>query len=223
MIPVFLPLAGALKTGNFLQFQQTLAAHESYLFEKGLLIALTHRLRPLLWRSLSRRTFLITYTPPTDPSSNLAATLSLSHLETTAAYLQKRLEGWVPAKPTRGRPAHVTSVFLKAVTNSVVDDGTGSTLVPPPGGPKKLRPNEGLVCGNMAVTSEDVEMMVAALVQQGLLKGYIAHSSQRFAILGGKQKGGPAVAGWPNVWQAIRGRTYEEEADLDDVPGWVRS
>jgi nuclear mRNA export protein PCID2/THP1 len=222
MAPIYLPIAGSIKTGNFILFQQCLASNETYLFEKGLLLTLTHRLRPLLWRALSRRTFLLTYVPPADPNSNLAATLSLAHLEITASYIQKRLEGWVPSIPApRGRPHGVTSVFLKAVANNVSPNDTDSTLVPPPGGPKALRPNEGLLWGNMPVTIDDVEMMVAALIQQGLMRGYIAHSSARFAIIGAKQKGGPAVAGWPNVWQAIRTRTYEEDVDLDEVPGWV--
>ena len=74
----------------------------------------------------------------------------------------------------------------------------------------------------MPVTADDVEMMVAALLSQGLLKGYIALTSRRFAIVGAKLKGSPAVAGWPNVWEAIRNRVYEEDVSVDDVPGWVR-
>ena len=223
MAGIFYPIAVAIKTGNFMIFQHTLAVHENWLLERGLLLTLMHRLRPLLWRALSRRTFLLTYTPPANPNSNLAATLHLDHLEITASYVQKRLEGWVPAHPApRGRPPNVTSVFLRAVSNNVSTIESASTLVPPPGGPMPLRPNEGLISGNLPVTADDIEMMVATLVNQGFLKGYIALSSRRFAIMGAKQKGNPAAAGWPNVWEAIQSRTYEEEIDLDDVPGWVR-
>lgn len=221
---VFLPICQAVRSGNFIQFQHHLAAHETWLFEKGLLLTLTHRLRPLLWRSLSRKTFVLTYVPPTDASSRKAATLDLADLHTVAVYLQRRLEGWLPSNPgARGRPTHVNALLLKAVTNSVQEDpGSSSSLVPPPGGPQKLRPNEGMIWGNAPVTPEDVEMNVATLIQSGLMHGFIAHGQGRFAIIGAKAKGSPVLAGWPNVWQTIRDRRYEEDFDPDDVPGWVK-
>ena len=97
--------------------------------------------------------------------------------------------------------------------------------MPPPGGDgtgRKLRPNEGIIWGNAEVTFEDVEMMVAALISQGLMHGWVAHAQGRFAIIGAKAKGSPVLAGWPNVWDAIRERRYEEEFDPDEVPGWVK-
>ncbi|KAJ3499780.1 hypothetical protein NLG97_g42 [Lecanicillium saksenae] len=114
-----------------------------------------------------------------------------------------------------------TTRALSAVSNNVVDTGL-STLAPPPGGPRALRPNEGLVWGNAEVTYEDVEMVVAALIQQGLMHGFVAHGQSRFAVIGAKAKGSPLLAGWPNVWQTIQNREYEESFDLDEVPGWVK-
>ncbi|KAI0017401.1 thiolase [Xylariomycetidae sp. FL0641] len=214
LAPVFMPFAQAIRTGNYLIFQQALEVHEEWLFTKGLLLTLTYRLRPLLWRSLSRRTFLLTYTAPTEADSRKAATLELSHLLVTASYIQRRLEGWLPATPTpKGRQPHINSMFLKAVSNSA---GAGtSTLAPPPGGPKRLRPNEGVIWGNMAVTAEHVEDMVTALCAQDLLHGYMAHSQGRFAIIGAKQKGSAVAAGWPNVTETLK-------AEEDDIPGYVR-
>lgn len=223
LAPIFLPLCQAIRSGNFIQFQQHLAAHETWLFEKGLLLTLTHRLRPLLWRALSRKTFMLTYVPPTDASSRKAATLDLTDLLTVATYLQRRLEGWLPANPnTAGRTSHANPLLMKAVSNNF-QDTQNSTLAPPPGGPKKLRPNEGLVWGNAQVTPEDVEMMVATLIQSGLLHGFVAHGQGRFAIIGAKAKGSPVLAGWPNVWETIRDRRYEEDFSPDEVPGWVRT
>lgn len=109
---------------------------------------------------------------------------------------------------------------MKAVANNVPDSGE-TTLAPPPGGPKKLRPNEGMVWGNAEITLDDVEMMVATLVQQSLMHGFVAHGQGRFAIIGAKAKG-PVAAGWPVVWQAIQERRYEEDFDINDVPGWVK-
>jgi hypothetical protein len=218
---IFSPLCQAIKSGNFVQFQHHLAAHETWLFEKGLLLTLTHRLRPLVWRSLTRRTFLLTYVPPSDPSSRKAATLDLSDILTVAVYLQHRLEGWLPSNSIAFKQAHSnSSLLMKAVSNNAHDAGT-STLAPPPSGPKALRPNEGMIWGNAEVTPEDVEMTVATLVHQGLLHGFVAHD-RAFAVSRGKAKLDPVVAGWPNVWQTIRDRNYEESFDPDEVVGWVK-
>lgn len=219
--PIFLPLCMAVRSGNFMQFQSHLAAHESWLLGKGLLLPLSNRLRPLLWRSLTRKTFILTYVPPTDASSRKAATLELSHLLTVATYVQHRLEGWQPYNPPlRGHPSQANPVFMKALKNNI-QSSHETTLMPPPSGPQKLRPNEGLIWGNAQVTYEDVEMTVATLVQQGFMHGFVAHSQGRFAIIGAKAKGSPVLAGWPNVWQMIKERRYDDDFDLDQVPGWV--
>ncbi|EFY93443.1 PCI domain-containing protein [Metarhizium acridum CQMa 102] len=219
---VFVPLCEAVRVGNFIQFQHHLSTHETWLFEKGLLLALTHRLRPLLWRSLARKTFVFTYVPPADASSRKAATLDISHLHAAAVYVQRRLEGWLHYHPSaRGRPSsQANPLFMRAVTNNV-QESAETTLVPPPRGPTKLRPNEGLIWGNAEITLDDVEMVVATLVQQGLMHGFVAHGQARFAIIGAKAKG-PVVAGWPVVWQAIQERRYEGDFDINEVPGWVK-
>ncbi|KAK1506835.1 PCI domain-containing protein [Colletotrichum tamarilloi] len=222
LVPVYQPLIQAIRKGDFVLFQQTLAQHEKYLFDKGLLLVLTHRLRPLLWRSLSRRTFLLTYAPGQDdanPSNTnrRAATMDLADLHATSQYLQHRLEGYIPSKsPSSFAPSTASPAFLKAVSHDAA-----STLVPPPGGPKKLRPNEGLVWGNSPVEMDDVEMNVSVLIQLGFMHGFIAHSQGRFAVMGATKKS-PVLAGWPTPWTAIRERQYEEDLDLDHVPGWVK-
>ncbi|KAF6837058.1 cop9 signalosome complex subunit 12 [Colletotrichum musicola] len=223
LAPIFHPLSQAVRRGDFLLLQHTLAQHEKWLFDKGLLLILTHRLRPLLWRSLARKTFLLTYSPGPDDSANpsaaaapsrRAATLDLTDLHTTATYLQRRLEGYVPSK--HSRPSNATPAFMKAVSHDAA-----STLVPPPGGPKKLRPNEGLVWGNSPVEMDDIEMNIAVLIQMGFMHGYIAHSQGRFAVMGATKKS-PVLAGWPTPWAALRERQYAEDVDIDDVPGWVK-
>lgn len=211
LAPIFGPLRHAIRKGDFALYQSTLAAHESWLFERGVLLLLTHRLRPTLWRSLSRRIFLLTYTPPTDPTSRRAPLLDLRHLLTAATFLHRRIEGYAP---TPSKPP--SSLLSVALHNS-----EATTLTPPPGGPRKLRPNEGMVWGNTEPSLQDVELAVAALVQQGLLHGYVAHDMGKFAVMGAKTRGAVA-AGWPGVAGAVRERRYVEEVDLDEVPGWVK-
>lgn len=232
---VFLPICSAIRTGNFIAYHQAMAKNFDWLWDKGLYITMLYRLRPLVWRSLTRKTFMLTYTTPTgDGSGNTnaraAPILDLADVATTASYTQKRLEGYIPGKPApRERPPHVNSIFMRAVTNNASAD-SASTLVPPPGGPRKLRPSEGLICGNLRVDTVAVEGVVAPLVAAGLLSGFISHSQKKFAISGTKQSGGdPVAAGWPNPYQSIIQRLSEPTDDGEPgpdvwhVPSWVKA
>ncbi|EMR70514.1 putative pci domain-containing protein [Eutypa lata UCREL1] len=256
LAPVFLPLARAIRAGSFPALQHAVEAHKDWLLRKGLLLTLTYRLRALVWRTFTRRVFLITYVPhDEDDNSNrnnndddvqqqqqqlsvddeeedsrIAAMLELPHLLTAAQFVQKKLEGYVPAHPTPkgGRPPssggnNINPMLLRAITNRA-GTGTGgaehsnSTLVPPPGGPRRLGPNEGLVWGNMPVTAEHIEAIVASLVAQGLMVGFIAHAQARFVVTGPRTKS-PVALGWPNVAEVTVGDDREE---IEQVPGWVR-
>lgn len=223
LAPVFWPLMAAIRKGNFLDFQQIIKLHQRWLYRKGLIFPLTYGLRTLVWRSFTRRTFLLAYAAPTPAfgqkvANNAAVTLNLADVVTAASYVQRRLEGYVP------KPAHSgNSTFTQAVANAHEHEHSAAlTLVPPPGGPRKLMPSEGLFWGNMPVTMKEVEGVVTSLIAQGLLRGFVAHSSGRFAIMGAKQHGGPLVAGWPNVAQVLVERMNEEGVDVDVVPAWNR-
>lgn len=134
----------------------------------------------------------------------------------------------MPARPQQQKPATAaaaaggTNSFFKiAVTNSAAD--ATSILVPPPGGkPRKLKPSEGLFWGNLTVTMKEVEGVVAALIAQGLMHGFLAHSSGKFAVMGAKKAGGPLQAGWPGVARGVVDRLSEEGVDPEEVPAWVK-
>lgn len=64
-------------------------------------------------------------------------------------------------------------------------------------------------------TMEAVESMIASLVDQDLLHGFISHGQKRFAITGAKNAS-PLQVGFPNVWKTISAKMDEE------VPGWVK-
>lgn len=223
---IFLPIMAAVRKGNFVDFQQAIATHEHWLYRKGLLFTLMFRLRPIVWRSFLRRIFILTYEPPLpNGNSRAAPTLSLADVFTAAAYVQKRLEGYVPARPQQQQQqrAPANNLFMMAVQNSAGDAGVSSSLVPPPGGkPRKLKPSEGLFWGNLPVTVQEVEGVVAALAAQGLMHGFLAHSSGKFAIMGAKKGGGPLASGWPGVARAVQDRMVEEGVDPEDVPAFVK-
>jgi len=241
---IFLPICSALRSGNFVAFNQALTLNRDWLWDKGFYLTFLYRLKPLVWRSFTRKTFLITWQGAGE-AGNRAASLSFEDLVTTASYVQKLLEGYVPAKPaTRSRPPpHINTIFLKAVTNSAAGGEAGesdSLLVPPPGGPRRLMPSEGLIFGNKRPDLENMESVVAGLVYSGLLNGFIARQQKRFAVEGAKKKGGNAVAaGWPNPYESIlerfkeahqealeacdSGESMDPPGEMDDVPGWVRN
>lgn len=224
---VFLPILAAVQKGNFIAFQEAVAANERWLYHKGLLFALQFRLRPLVWRSFTRRVFLLTYQAPSDGNNRVAPTVNLSDIFTAACYVQRRLEGYIPAPAQMQHGSSgANPLVMMAVQNNVVSRSS-QILVPPAGGQaKKLKPSEGLFWGNLPVSMKEVEGVVAGLAAQGLMNGFLAHSSGKFAIMGAK-KTKPLEAGWPSVAAAIQERLAAEEAEeglnLQDVPAWVKT
>jgi hypothetical protein len=63
----------------------------------------------------------------------------------------------------------------------------------------------------------EIESILASLLTQGLMGGYLTHRRPRFAIPGARYRG-PLPTGFPNVWQTISAREGED----DHVPGWVQ-
>jgi hypothetical protein len=64
----------------------------------------------------------------------------------------------------------------------------------------------------------DIESILASLLTQDLMRGYLTHKNPRFAIPGARIKGA-LPTGFPNVWQTISARERKDE----QVPGWVKS
>ncbi|CAG8219386.1 unnamed protein product [Penicillium salamii] len=63
----------------------------------------------------------------------------------------------------------------------------------------------------------EIESILASLLTQGLMGGYLLHREPRFAVPGAKLKG-IMPTGFPNVWQTI---SAHESIDKS-VPGWVQ-
>jgi hypothetical protein len=65
-------------------------------------------------------------------------------------------------------------------------------------------------------TMAEVESIMASMLQQGLLNGFLTHTNPRFAVAGSKAGGGPLKVAFPTVWQTASRRSTNE------VPGWVK-
>ncbi|KAM0305120.1 hypothetical protein ACHAO8_011157 [Botrytis cinerea] len=211
----FTPIVKAIKLGNLAAFKRSLGpggGNEKWLFDKGILLPLLYRCEIYVWRSLARRVLCLTYQWPFDPNSKKAPTLNLADLVTAAQYCQKILEGWQ-------RPADSAAFMQSGRTHANTMFITAQDLIKPPG-VVKLSPNDGVIWGGKMPEMLDVEAIVASLVQQGLLRGFISHIQGKFAILGAKQRGGPLNAGFPPVWEVIKDRA-EKEGHGNEVPGWI--
>lgn len=64
----------------------------------------------------------------------------------------------------------------------------------------------------------EIESILASLLTQGLMGGYLLHREPRFAVPGAKLKG-IMPTGFPNVWQTIS----SHESTDKTVPGWVQA
>jgi hypothetical protein len=186
----FAPTAKAMRRGDLASFKRSLgpeSPHHTWFLRRGILLPLLYRGEVLVWRSLARRAFLLTYQFPADPNSRRAPTLDLHDLLAAAQFCQRLLE---------------------------TDAATGQR--------KKLKPSMGVIHGNIAPSMQEIEAIVASLVAQDLLHGFVSHSLKRFAILGSKQKGGPLNAGFPAPWSVVRERAEEGAGPHGvEVPGWV--
>ena len=105
---------------------------------------------------------------------------------------------------------HANAMFMKT-----------PDLVPPQNRPQSLRIGRGTIFGNKMPELNDVEPIIASLIQQGLLHGFISHTQGKFAIIGAKQKGGPLQAGFPPVWEVLHDRAVSQNR-VAECPGWVQ-
>jgi len=169
---------------------------------KRILLQLSNRCEILVWRSLARKTFLLSGTQG-NASNKRAPTLDLQDMLVLATFLERRaLE---PDNPATRTP-HTNSIFMSPIPitqseqQGYVDPDLTDAVEP--GGPD-------------LPSIARVESIVASLVEQDLLHGFISHKSLRFAITGSKIAGALS-AGFPRVWDVIKSKVD------DEVPGWVR-
>ncbi|KAJ5679961.1 hypothetical protein N7462_008205 [Penicillium macrosclerotiorum] len=83
--------------------------------------------------------------------------------------------------------------------------------------PYAVGAGEDVEAEKQSLLMEEVESILASLITQGLIRGYLTHRNPRFAIPGARQTGAIPI-GFPIVWKAIMAREQEDS----NVPGWVR-
>lgn len=220
----FEPICRALIKGDIASFRTLTDVDNpftSWFLRRRILLQVTNRCEVVLWRSLARRTFLLSGNRG-DATNRKAPTLSIEDVFTLAVFLEKRARGIgvvksdvsTNRKPNAGE--HTNSIFIFPPTPADT---------PPAQADDNAEEHHGYVdpdlldCvdppGPDLPTLETVESMIASLVDQDLLHGFISHSQKRFAITGAKNTS-PLVVGFPVVWTTLKAKMD------DEVPGWVK-
>ncbi|KAL9614008.1 MAG: hypothetical protein Q9167_001488 [Letrouitia subvulpina] len=202
----FQPICRAITKGDIASFRTLTDINNKFsawFLHWRILLQISNRCEVLIWRSLARRTFLIAGNEG-DIASKRAPTLDLQDLLILATFLKKR--GLV-IKP---KSVDTNSFFLPTPANTppaekkqLIDSYVDPDLV---GCEEPSDPD--------LPTMETVEAMIASLVAQEFLHGFVSHGQKRFAITGAKTVS-PVQVGFPNVW-----RTISAKSDIE-VPGWV--
>lgn len=215
----FEPLCTAISKGDIASFRRYTDLHSAnadWFLHKRILLQLSNRCEPLVWRSLARRAFQLSGFQG-DAINKKAPTLALQDLLTLAVFLEKKALGAsdhdaaVPNSVTNGdtRSLFQNAGFMNEQVISTTEAGpsegyTDPDLIDAVDPTLPLLP-----------TLETVESITASLIEQDLLHGFISHSSHRFAITGAKNAVAVQV-GFPRVWDVVR-----RKAD-NEVPGWVK-
>lgn len=196
----FLPICQVIAKGDLSMFRNLLSLdndNADWFISRRILLQLRNRCEILVWRSLARKTFLLSGTKGggQGDGSKRAPTLDLDDLLTLSVFLEKRA-----LNAEVGLTNGDSEVNGQSHTNGYVDPDLRDAVEP---------------TGPDLPTMAQIESVVSSLVEQGLLHGYISHRLLRFAIMGAKTKGA-LQAGFPNVWETIKSKADNE------VPGWVK-
>ena len=224
----FEPICTAIARGDLASFRRYMdfdTPHAEWFLRKRILLQLSNRCEVLVWRSLTRRTFMLSGSHG-DASKKAAPTLALQDMLTLAISLESAALR-PPNASLQLTNGHSTDPPLRTHTNSIFvfpNNNNATSSQPQDPASSTALPN-GHVDPDLAGAVEDtppllptmevVESMVASLVEQDLLHGFISHSQHRFAITGAKNAN-PLHVGFPVVWKVLAAKADTE------VPGWVR-
>lgn len=231
LAPHFYALCKKISQGDLGAFERHLdvSSETSHWFlRKRILLQLRTRGEVLVWRALIKKTFKYVGHQPEGERMvpflrlrlvQVAAQFSLNRTASTARMLTKQgtfsfmTQALTPPSEDYTDPDFdgvdeaVNETGFDVESGSYDDDQIGqhqNSLLTPPD--EEASP-----------TMAEIESIVASLIQQGFLRGFLTHGNNpRFAVPGSGTHGGPLNYGFPNIWEVIKSR------EDDTVPGWVR-
>ena len=215
--PHFQELCEIIKRGDVASFDRYLSIENpksQWFLRRKILLQIRSKSEVLVWRTLARKCFLLGGFQGGDKK---VPTLRLGALQRAAIWLDNRQRSLDATASSTSfgapseRPKEYVDSEFKGMHESMAENG--------------FDPESGTYGDAYAVHQEEpqepppsmieIESIVASLIQQGLMTGFLTHISPRFAISGAKELG-PVAVGWPNIWRHV------ESVSDDDVPGWVR-
>ena len=242
----FLPLCRLIASGDLYGFKEHLSLdnpHGQWFLQKRLLLQLRNRCEVLVWRSLARRVFIEVGFPGGE--DNKTPFLRLHLLQAAAKWLSSRnlvaglqitaANSQPRYSPFRGNaygqsatdqenrvPESVDAEFAgmdEASTENGfdIDSGAYTGSVEHQGEPRRTNGIDVKLSEHESrPTMGEIESIMASLIQQDLIVGFLTHTNPRFAIPGAKTRGALAV-GFPVIWHVIQARKRG-----DQIPGWVK-
>ncbi|KAF3482603.1 COP9 signalosome complex subunit 12 [Arthroderma uncinatum] len=265
----FMPLCRYIARGEVHSFRDYLSVNSPYaewFARKGLLLQLRNRCEILVWRSLTRKVFILAGfhgDQKLQTQRGPPPFLYLQKLEAAVRWLDSRVSPQSQQQPMLNIPKQaglqLTSFPLdpdfipEHESNSeLADDSKFDDYSNPdwyfdhnghrvdvrapedlpndelideeePADPySTLLPDEDTTNGDQSQETasplmQELEAVLASLLTQDLMRGYLTHKNPRYAIPGARLKGA-LPTGFPNVWQTI----YAREREDDQIPGWVR-
>jgi hypothetical protein len=196
----FMPLMLAIRRGDLPAFRRHLdykSPHASWFLHFRILLQLRNRCLVLIWRSLVRKTWLLNGTRPAlrPPAPGKAAPAP-----------QVDLHDLVQIFTYLDKDSASSNTIDRDFTGVEFDSSSPTTSTTPP------------------LDIRAIESKLGSLIAQGLLHGYIAHTSARLVILGAKEATSDADildAGFPRPW-AVVNRTVSRTPAHALVPGWKK-
>ena len=234
----FLPLRKAVARGDLAEFRRILSVGSEqgrWFLQKRMLLQLRSTCEILVWRSLVRKVFiLIGFLPQGD--DNKMPFLRLSYVQAAVRWLEQRenpsmtqeRQGSFQSYNQDGdhRTPYVDEEFdgiWEAIAEHGFDLETGSydghysedTNGHVFGG-AELKEMNTAADEEQSPTMAEIESIMASMLQQGLLNGFLTHTNPRFAVPGSKTGGGALRVAFPTIWHTISNKSTNE------VPGWVK-
>jgi len=236
----FLPLCRAIARGDLAAFRRILSVESEdghWFLQKRMLLQLRGSCEILVWRSLVRKVFiLIGFLPQGD--DNKMPFLRLSYVQAAVRWLEEREKALSAeeaqrscgVQTTNSNENHRTPYFDEefedldeAIAEHGFDVETGSYHDHDSEDTNGHVLGEGQFNGasiandeEQSPTMAEVESIMASMLQQGLLNGFLTHKNPRFAVPGSKTGGGALKVAFPIIWQTIAKRSTNR------VPGWVK-
>jgi hypothetical protein len=214
----FDPLCSAIKRGDLTTFRRLTDfnnQHAPWFIHFRIFLQIRNRCEVLVWRTLVRKIFVLNGEQG-GGDTRAAPNMDLSDVVHISQYLEKRVLNPISVSDLGPGKRHTNWIFMQdsIPKNAIyIDEDFDDTEDLP----TEYDDNDKEILQDPLCLPDmyEVESIVASLIDQGLLNGFIAHRLKKFAILGAKTK--PALqAGFPNVWEVVS-RKFDGE-----VPGWKR-